>query len=269
MSQNLDSAEISIDRTTQFVSETIRRSGLTLRDLSKKSGISKSRIDLLKKRNARLTVEDILRLSGPLGFEPSRALGPWNEIASASNPAEEHYARIVSSVMATSKEMVRQMGKEMDPMDLVAWHHQNGGRLEGYEKFQPYIGLFSVNSDCGPAIEARQIGQKCLAANSLQTPNSDQVNKYIQSLNVADREAIAFTYLETRESRQWKMFPRSVRVEFPGAGPAYVLNYATLLMTVTAPNGSEYILNFSNYLSSSPIDADQACRQEARAHQKK
>ena len=234
----------------EFISRKIVGCGLSLRDIEKRSGIPKSRIGLLKNQQAKLTVEDVMRLGYSLGFDPTDALRGAPQIQTTSTDAQKHVTKIVSNIMEASLAMMRAMGHKLDIGDLIAWHRTSGGRLEAYEIFKPFVGLFSVSDGDTPQIEAREIGPKSLAASSLQTPDADQVNSYIRSLQRASREQITFTYLETQERAKWHLYDREVTVDFPGAGPRYLLSYATLLLPVTAANGERFLMNFSTYLGS-------------------
>lgn len=252
---NMDfSAQIVRERLASAILDEIESRSLTLRKIESETGIPKSRVDLLSKGRAKLSVEDLLSISRWLRVNPAKFVSSGPEIAVHSQAAKKHTNLLVASLVETSVRMTELMGHQIDFKDIIAWHRASGGRLENWDQIKPFIGLYTVDAGPEPVLEAVEIGPHSLTATSLQTPEAGQVNKYIQGLARAARHDIAFTYVETAAKGGWKMFERSVLVDFPGAGPKYQLDYCTLLLEVAAPNGDKFIMNFSTHLGSELVD---------------
>lgn len=238
---------ISVERR---LAERLACSGKSVREIAKLSGLSKTRIGNIANLKAKITVEDVQRLGCALRFNPSNLLDINPSVQATSESAKHHFSRTLASIFETSLELSRELGQGVDFTEVLRWHRQNSGRLEGYDKIRPFVGVYSVKLDDTPIVEAREIGISCLAAKSLHASTPEQVNQYIRSLGRCSREEISYTYLSANNTKKYQLFERDVIVDFPGAGPKYRLIYSTLLLPVRTPNGEDFVMNFSSYLDS-------------------
>lgn len=250
MSQILDGPILTSQHVQEALAQKINTSGLSNRKLAERSGISKSRINLLANSQAQVTAEDLQRLGHALSFSPGDLFEPRTKFEMNAGPTQVHLSRVVTSIFEASFAMTRELGQSAGITEVLRWHESTGGRLENYEQLKPFIGLYHVETNTSPRIEAVEMGAHCLASASLHVHGADGVNRFIRSIGSAPREEIMLSYAAVKQSETYQLFKRRVLVDFPGAGPQYWLNYATLLLPVETPSRDSFVMNFSVYVSS-------------------
>lgn len=241
------------------IKEIATASGLTIRQLAASTGINKSRLSALLNSKAPLSVRDLQMLGFALNFDPREMIPQVQgfEVENGPDPAslyDEKASHVARQMLAVAEDKYEIHGDELTIDTMLRWYVRNGGRLAETDQIEKYVGIFAAPDPHDNLLFPEHIGPNTLAARSLNTKDPDRVAQYVASLEDEARKDIVFSYVDTGRSQRWQVFEREVVVDFPGAGPRFSLNYATLLMPVVAANHARLIVNFSVLLSTSILD---------------
>jgi len=239
--------------------EIVANSGLTIRQLSAACGINKSRLSSLLNSKAPLTVTDLQVLGVALRFNPRDLIPQIDgfEVGSDITPDgvfNEKAAEIATQLLIMAENKYEVQGAELTIDTMLRWYMRNGGRLAETDQIEKYIGVFTAPKPLDNILIPERVGPNALVARSLNTKDPERVSQYISNLDTPSREEIVFSYAQTEKRNRWQIFDRSVCVDFPGAGPRFSLEYASLLMPVVAANNERLIINYSVLLSTKLLD---------------
>lgn len=133
--------------------------------------------------------------------------------------------------------------------EMIGWWEANNGRLENVDALAPHLGVYSPNMNGALDLDAISIGHQCLAATRLWTTDPDKLRKYMDALDPKSREAIVYSYQETRDKSTYSLVRRNMIVDVDELPFDYSITYSTLLL----PMSNGYVVNYSKYVASGPV----------------
>ncbi|MEO1108282.1 MAG: helix-turn-helix transcriptional regulator [Pseudomonadota bacterium] len=260
---------IDLSNVVEALQEERKAQGVSLRKLEELTGIPKSSLSYALSKNGKLDLSDFLRICLAMDIDPKDLLTvdqvisvePDLEIA---NKDQRREAQALQRFLRQSLDGRTKSGFRPTFDEMLIWHRKNGGRMTDMDRISPFVCSYYAPDKAFPELKSAYIGHLCLTAESLKTYDSARVERYIASLDEESREEITFSYVQTTEGPACQLFDRKLVVDFPGCGPRFQLEYATLLMRLTGENGSTFITNFSLLLDSKLLDPPEPEAQDSK-----
>ena len=265
MGQNLS---VDLSNVVAALQEERQTQKLSLRRLSELTGIPKSSLSYAL-TNGKLELSDFLRICLALDLDPKDLL-TVDQIITVEPDLEQagrdhrREAQALRRFMQQSMDSRTKSGFRPTFDEMLIWHRRNGGRMADMDRISPFVCTYYAPDKVFPELKSTHVGHLCLTAESLKTHDSALVERYIDSLDEKSREEITFSYVQATEGQACQLFDRKLVVDFPGAGPRFQLEYATLLMRLTGENGNTFITNFSVLLDSKLLDPPESKAQGSR-----
>lgn len=221
-------------------------------ELSKSTGISRSKLSRIANGTGRLYAAELAMLAKAFGLPVADFFGLQHALTltGAQSAATQKLGKAMRSAI---RQTVDSFGDRLSSDEVEAWYFATGGKLVEMPNIASHLTLFSVPRSDAAAPEVMRVGPLSLTADRVGTDPKD-VMKYVNYL--AERgDTTLMSYHETAERNSLQTFHR--KVKFPHAEPEpFVLLYKTVLMPVDE-GGSRLIWNYSKAISARPATAEE------------
>lgn len=244
--------------------------GMSISALSADTGISRSHLYAAFNGETSLSFDHVVACSVSLNFDITRLqqmdIAYLANLAPGGLDAEmltigvtgtpdlkaeivDQAKQLVQSVWDTAFNKLAPQSDSPTIDHLTTWWEQHNGRLENYDALKPYIGKYWADQDGALKLKAEDIGHECLAAKRLWTTDPDKISHYMNSLDKKTREEIIYSYVTPQKKNSYSLERRHLVVDVPELDQAYAITYRTLLLPMT----SGCVVNFSEFVSSTPV----------------
>lgn len=252
----------------QKASQYIEGSEFSLRAISQKTGISRSKLSNLGRAPAVLSVSEAWRLGECLGFDPS-ALFPTGPSLQASSTADEmslldrKALEFANQILKSTEQRMKRFGGHLTLEDVAAWHEWLGDRIVEDPNLSPFLTLIKPMDPTMETLPVQSVGDLSVTALALGKTSASAVRRYIGDMDARNRAEIVSSYVEAARSGQRQYFERKAVIRTT-EGDEIELRYLTLLMTLS----SGVIVNYSSvfhHSASSPGHSVAGAAGRARA----
>ncbi|MCP3969443.1 MAG: helix-turn-helix transcriptional regulator [Rhodobacteraceae bacterium] len=149
----------------------VSTSGLTVRQLSARTGINKSRLSALLNSKAPLTVPDLQVLGFALGFDPRDLIAPATrfEVTNSQTQAslyQQKAADVARQLLTSAKQEYQVQGTPLTIDTMLRWYTRNGGRLTETDQIEQFVTVFPAPEPLDNMLVPDRIGHNALAAQS-------------------------------------------------------------------------------------------------------
>lgn len=243
---------------------------MSMTDLAKKSGISRSFLYAALKGDNKLSFQNVAALCAALKVDLG-TLHKMDQQFLESLPEGALDAELLLLDVEGSRELKQEIANQAErlikqvwdsafkrltpPQDaptideMIRWWEVNNGRMENVDKIAPYIGVYEARTHGSLELHAKSIGFQSLAATRLWTTDPEKLRRYMDSLDPKSRESIVYSYDETQKRQAYSLVRRNMIVDVPELPFQYSITYSTLLL----PMSNGYVVNYSQFVGSGPV----------------
>lgn len=214
-----------------------------LRELSKRTGISKSRLGRMRNKSGSLTISEAASLSAAFDL-PASVFLPSDQSLTLTDQQSVAANTLGAAMSSAINQQIAALGPNLSTDAVESWYFNTQGKLVEMPEITPYLSLMRAPKRGNDLPKAVSIGPRSLTAEKLGT-DPRQVDDYIGYLSEASRETLD-SYQIVADLNQMQAFYRTV--VFPEDETPLLMLYKTVLMPVVE-HGEMLIWNFSKKVS--------------------
>lgn len=227
----------------------IKKSPFDYRSLSLKIGQGERYISNLLSARSDPGYSNVVKICSALGITPNEIAGLNDRISLLD---EEGDGGLISAqaeriLSAVTREAHRKLGlRDGRPLldDVLTWWHQQGGRLNNFDRLSDYVDLYAAPSAEVIAPAPYRLGQHSLAAHSFNLRTTEHLRQLIDGFDKDLIENVRLAHVETTGG-QPNLSVQQIDVNLPGYSFPLRFTYKRLLLPVRDAGGRALILNYS------------------------
>ncbi len=232
--------------------QKILEAGLSYRELSQRIGRGETYIATMVRNRNDPGLSTVVEICDVLSIPVSELTddGASQMAVPVSVPGEdidELTSALISVVADRARNALTNEGQNPTLDDVIEWWHENGGRLENFERFREKVDLFEVPGEEAKIPVPVHLGHESLLAQKFNLHDEDHLQKILPQFDTERSQSILDAHKDAASGKP-VLSIEQIDVDIPVIKSPVHAKYKRLLLPVNDSRGNRLVLNYAKHI---------------------